>query len=190
MPQHPHATFDWGTLNTVYTDEFGQIAPDVFAAAGRLWQQAQGYAAHVFPNDDPARVRTLLLKAAAQVTRARDEKAHPINELEGYLFQAFKHVVLAELQKESNRLRFETQAHLNAELRGQIETVERRILLKEIVAAMDEWTREIFDYLTLGYSFDEIGHGKGLNGKALSNKFHRRIKSLMKQIKGFSNSDR
>lgn len=182
MPQLPHTISEWGTLEMAYTDEFGQVAPDVFAAGGRLWQKAQGYASHVLLDGDTARARTLLLKSAAQVTRARDEKSRQIGELDGYLFQTFKRVVLAELEKDNSRLRFETEAQIDAELRGQVDNVERRILLNEIVAAMDEWTREVFDGLALGYGFDEIGREKGSNGKAISNKFYRRMKSLLGRI--------
>jgi hypothetical protein len=189
MPRHPHATLDWGTLETAYTDEFGRVAPDVFAAAGRLWQQAQAYASHILPDNDPALIRTLLIKSAARVTRAREEQSQPITELDGYLFQTFKHVVLAALEKDNNRLRFETEAEINAELHGQIDNVERRILLNEIVAAMDEWTREVYEGLTLGYTFTEIGRQIGLSGKALSNKFRRRIESLMEQNKDRSSLD-
>ena len=183
MSLHPHAVSDWGTLEATYTDEYGRVAPDVYAAAGRLWQRAQGYATRVLTDGDPARVRTMLLKAAAQVTRIRDEKSQQIGALDGYLFQTFKRVALAELEKDGNRRRFETQARIDAELRGQVETVERRILLGELVAAMDDWTRDVYEWLTLGYSFDEIGRQLGMGGKALSNKYHRRIDGLMRRIK-------
>ena len=34
MPRYPHPTLDWGTLEIGYTDEFGEVAPDVYDAAG------------------------------------------------------------------------------------------------------------------------------------------------------------
>lgn len=186
MPRHPHAESEWGILEVAYTDEFGRVAPDVYASAGRLWQKAQSYTAQLLDNNDPARVRTLLIKSAAQVTRARDEKAHQIRELDGYLFQTFKNIVRAELEKANNRLRIEAEANLGAELRGQVETVERRILLDDLVGRMDEWTRAVYEWLTLGYTFDEIGRQLGLSDKALSNKYHRRLEILMKQVKDIS----
>jgi hypothetical protein len=183
MPRPPHATLDWGILETDYTDEFGRVAPDVYAAAGRVWQQAQSYASRVLPGSDTARVRTLLLKSAAQVTRARDRKQGQIVELDAYLFQTFKRAVLAELDKDNNRNRFECEAQLDAELRGQVDNVERRILLDEMVAAMDGWTRDVYEWLTLGYTFDEIARHLGMSYTVLNNKYHRRIESLTKQIK-------
>ena len=184
MPRHPHPTPDWGTLENGYTDEFGAVASDVYAAAGRIWRQAQDHAARVLHDFDDARARTLLLKAAAQTTRARDEKSHRIDELDGYLFQTFKRVVLAELDKDNNRRRFEGEAHFETEWRNQASNVERRILLGELVAAMDEWTRDVFEWLALDYSFDHIARHLGMNVKVLRNRYNRHLTSLMKQIGG------
>jgi hypothetical protein len=138
VSRHPHPTTEWGTLEDIYTDEFGAVAPDVYAAAGNVVHRSQDYAARVLLDGDPARTRTLLIKAAAHVTRARNGKAHEIYELNGYLFQTFKHLILAELKKDNNRLRSETEATLDAEWRAQANNVERRILLNELVEAMAE----------------------------------------------------
>lgn len=183
MLRHPHHASDWGDLEAIYVDEFGPVAPDVYRAAGRIWQQAREYASRVLNSDDHARARTLLVKAAAQVTRARDEKLHQINELEGYLYQTFKRVILAELEKDNNRRRFETEAHLNIEWQAQATNVERRILLNQIASAMDDWTRSIFEWLTLDYSFKEIARHLGMNHKVLRNKYDRHIRALVRQIR-------
>lgn len=183
MPRHPHPTPDWGTLEIGYTDEFGAVASDVYAAAGRVWRQARDYAARVLHDFDEARARTLLLKAAAQTTRARDEKLHRIDELDGYLFQTFKRVVLAELDKDDNRRRFETNSHLETEWHSQASNVERRILLGELVAAMDEWTRGVFEWLALDYSFDDIARHLGMNVKVLRNRYNRHLTALKKKFR-------
>lgn len=183
MPRHPHPTPDWGALEIGYTDEFGAVASDVYAAAGRVWQRAQVYAARVLNDSDDARARTMLLKAAAQTTRARNEKSHLIVELDGYLFQVFKRVVLAELEKDNNRRRFETNSHLETEWHSQASNVERRILLGELVAAMDEWTRGVFEWLALDYSFDDIARHLGMNVKVLRNRYNRHLTTLMKQLR-------
>lgn len=180
MPRHPHPTPDWGTLEIGYTDEFGHIAPDIYKAAGRIWRRAQDYASRVLHDD--ARARTLLLKAASQVTRARDEREHQVNELDGYLLQTFKRLVLAELEKDNNRRRFESDAGFQAEWHAQASNVERRILLDEIVGLMDEWTRSVFEWLTLDYSFDEIARHLGMSPKVLRNKYNRHVSALIKRV--------
>ena len=182
MPHHPHPTPDWGTLEIGYTDEFGTVAPDVYEAAGRVWRRAQDYAARVLHDSDDARARTLLLRAASQVTMARDEREHHVNKLDGYLLQTFKRVVLAELEKDDNRRRFESDAGFQAEWHAQASNVERRILLNEIVGLMDEWTRSVFEWLTLDYSFDEIARHLGMSPKVLRNKYNRHVTSLIKRV--------
>jgi DNA-directed RNA polymerase specialized sigma24 family protein len=187
MPRYSHPTSDWGTLEIGYTDEFGAVASDVYAAAGRVWRQSRDYAARVLHDSDDARARTLLLRAAAQTTRARDEKSHRIDELDGYLFQTFKRVVIAELDKDNNRRRFEGKAHLETEWRSQASNVERRILLGELVAAMDEWTRGVFEWLVLDYSFDDIARHLGMNVKVLRNRYNRHLIALTKRLGGRAN---
>ncbi len=182
MPRPPRPTTEWRALETAYTDEFGQIAPDVYAAGGRLWPPAQVYAARTLADDDPTRARTLLVKAAAQVTRARDENSRQIRDLDGYLFQTFKRIVLAELEKDDNRRRFESQVDLRTEWQAPAKNIERHILLQEIVAAMDDWTRAVFEWLTLDHTFDDIARQLNEKPKAVSNKFHRRIERLLKQL--------
>lgn len=190
MPRHPHPTPDWGTLEIGYTDEFGAVAPDVYEAAGRVLRRAREYAARLFGEADDARAHTLLLKAAAQVTRARDERAHHVNELEGYLFQTYKRLALAELEKENNRRRLETEAGARSEWHAQASNVERRILLAEIVELMDGWTRSVFEWLTLDYTFEEIARHLGMNPKVLRNKYNRHLNALIKQVVGERGTDR
>jgi DNA-directed RNA polymerase specialized sigma24 family protein len=173
---------EWGLLETTYLDEFGAIAPDVYAAACRIWQRSKDYGARVLIDKDVARIRTLMLKAAARVTRARDEKSHEIKELDGYLFQTFKHIILSELENDNNRLRFETKACLDAEWQDQANNVEHRILLNELVEAMDEWTRQIFEWLTLDYTFEDIARHLGLDSRVVRTKYNRHLTRLMKQI--------
>jgi hypothetical protein len=123
MPRCPHPAPDWGTLEIGYRDEFGSIATDVYAAAGRVWGRARDYAARVLHDFDDARARTMPLRAAAQVTRARDEKSREISALDAYLFQTFRRVVLAELEKDDNRHRLESEACYVAEWDAQASNV-------------------------------------------------------------------
>lgn len=186
----PRDTSNWGTLEQTYTDEFGPVAPDVYVAAGRLWQQAQSYAARILDNSDPAHTHTLLIKAAAQVTQARDVKARQIAELEGYLFQTFKNLVLSEYERVKNHLRLEQDPHITAELRGQAETVERRILMHELAAAMDEWTRAVLQWRAINYTFEEIGRHLGENPKVVRNRFDRNLKQLGAKLQAHSRPQR
>jgi DNA-directed RNA polymerase specialized sigma24 family protein len=184
MPRYPHPSPDWGTLEAAYTDEYGEVAPAVYAAAGRVWAQSRDYAARALRDSDEARARTLLLKAAARITRALGRNSPQIKELDGYLFQTFKRAVLAELEKEDNRRRLEAEAYAHLDWQGQATNVERRILLEELAAAMDEWTRAVFQWRTLDYSFDEIARHLGMNVKVLRNRYNRHLTSLINKVGG------
>lgn len=179
---------EWGAVEDRYADEFGLIAPDVYAASCRLWPQARKRAQRMLNDNDTARAQTLLLKAAAQVTRAREGRCDQILELDAYLFQAFKRVLLSEASKDDNRRRFEQHAQLQAELRGQAENVERRILLNEIIGLMDEWTRNVFEWLSLNYSFEEIGQHLGADPKVVRNRFHRQLARISRRLNARADS--
>lgn len=49
---------------------------------------------------------------------------------------------------------------------------------------MDEWTRGVFEWLTLDYSFDDIARHLGMNVKVLRNRYNRHLASLMRQMGG------
>ncbi|HZI19286.1 MAG TPA: sigma-70 family RNA polymerase sigma factor [Pyrinomonadaceae bacterium] len=182
MPSRQDAETD--AIETAYADEFGLVAPDVYACANEIRARARGYAARVLSDNDAARADTLLLKAAAQVTRHLGGDPGGVTHLRGYLFRTFRRVLLAELEKDDNRRRFESRSAADAELRGQAENVERRILLGEIVKAMDPWTREVFEWLTLDYSFEEIARHLGAKPKAVRNRFYRRLERLRAALEG------
>jgi DNA-directed RNA polymerase specialized sigma24 family protein len=169
---------EWDSIEGSYADEFGLVAPDVYACANEIRPQARNHAARVLLDNDAARADTLLLKAAAQVTRAHSAEPGRIDDLRGYLFQTFRRILLAELEKDKNRRRFESRSQPDAELRGQAENVERRILLNELVGVMDPWTRDVFEWLALDYSFEEIGRHLGANPKAVKNRFYRHVERL------------
>jgi hypothetical protein len=43
---------------------------------------------------------------------------------------------------------------------------------------MDSWTREVFETLTLGYSFEEIGRALGNNPHVVRNRFRLAVRKL------------
>lgn len=177
-----HAATIWPTLETAYTDEFGDIDPEVYAAAGRLWRQGERYALSAL--GDASTGLRLMLKAAAIVSRRRTLPDDHITNLSAYLFQTYKHLVLAELEKENGHRQREKdrQTEIEAISVSLAEDVDRKILIQQIIRRMDEWMREVFELLTLGHSFEEIGKLRGQNAHALRTKFNRHLKRLTKQI--------
>lgn len=119
--RHLHPTSDTGTLDVKYTDESGTVSPDIYAAAGRVWRRAQTFYASVIKDMDDAHARVLLFRASTQVTRDSTERGWEVNELDDYILQVFKRLVLAELEKDNGSHRielnrdFEMQSHVDNE---------------------------------------------------------------------------
>src|ERR687894_716864 len=104
----PHKQTLWPPLEEAYTDEFGPIAEDVYGCAGGLWPRAEAFSLSTL-RDGPAGLR-LLLKACAQVSRARSENLTHIDNLPGYLFRTFKRLVLERLEVENGHRRLEAES--------------------------------------------------------------------------------
>ncbi|MDT5296304.1 MAG: hypothetical protein QOJ76_3184 [Acidobacteriota bacterium] len=174
---------NWPPLDVEYTDEFGLIAPEVYAAAGQLWLKGEKYALSTI-GDGAAGLR-LMIKAAALVSRRLAAPDHAIENLGAYLFQTYKHLLLAEMERRNGHRQRDLERHAalsEAGLNADAEELERRILLQQIVARMDGRMRETFELLTLGYSFEEIGRLRRENGHALRTKFNKQLKQLVKHL--------
>lgn len=169
-------------LEAAYTDEFGRIEPDVYSAASAIWQRCEQYALATL-GDAPAGLR-LLLKSAAIATRRHALPDAYIANLPAYLFQTYKHLVLAELEKENGHRQRETERHTEIEALSVslAEDVDRKILIQQIMQRMDDWMRGVFELRMLGHSFEEIGKLRGQNAHALRTKFNKHFKRLTKQI--------
>lgn len=165
-----------------FTDEFGTIDGEVYAAALTLWPRLAGLAA----STDPAATHRLLMKACAQVTRKRAGAPEAIVNLPAYLYRTWQRLVLDELEKENGHRRLEAQlaadvaaTHAPAQSTAEL---EQRILLQQIIKHMDAWTRRVFEYLTLGFSYDEIAAELGGNGHAIRVKYDRQLKALAQRL--------
>ncbi len=172
----------WLAVESDYVDEFGHIDAEVYQIAGEVWSSAQAYAKRLI-GDDPETTRLLLLKAAAKITRVRRERADEIHDVAAYLFTTFKRLVLAELERNSHHRAREAVSDLQRELRDQAKLVEQKILFEEIVGQMDDWTRSIFEWLTMGYTFEEIANHLKANSQVVRNKYRRHIEQLTRRIK-------
>jgi hypothetical protein len=175
----------WPSIADGYNDEFGWIDPDIHQMAGEVWNE-RGYSFAVSTIRDEMAGQRLMFKAAALVTRRRATPDARIENVSGYLFQTYRRLVLAEMEKESGHRRSESDAvndNLSAFMEGSLtEDVERRILIQQLMSRMDEWTREIFQLLTLGYSFETIGQSKNTQSNVLRSRFHKQVKRLISEV--------
>lgn len=167
-----------------FTDEFGTIDGDVYAAALTLWPRLAGLAAST--KHDPATAHRLLMKACAQVTRKRASAPETIVNLAAYLYRTWQRLVLDELEKENGHRRLEATLAADAAethaLTHSSAELEQRILLQQVIKHMDDWMRRVFEYLTLGFSYDEIAAELGGNGHAIRVKYDRQIRALAQRL--------
>jgi DNA-directed RNA polymerase specialized sigma24 family protein len=169
-------------LDEAYTDEFGVICPEVYRAAGELWPQAESLA-HSKLRDCPAGMR-LMLKASAAVSRKIGEQPDQIRDLKAYLWTTFKRLVSDELEKENRYQPFELEQHPANNSNGSSEKLNDHILIEEVMAQMDSWTRMVFELRVLGFEFEEIAKMLKSRPNPLRSKFHKEIKKLSRRIRG------
>jgi len=172
----------WPSIKAAYTDEFGQVESDVFRAAGELWQQAEGYSRQVLRDGQAGQI--LLLQATALVSRVYVERSDQIADLKAYLYQTFKRLVLAKLEKERGhrRLASEMFYQLTGEPDASATDLDQKILLQQIIKRMGKWMREVFEQLVLGHTFEEIARNSNQDAHRLRSKYNKQQKKLTKQI--------
>jgi DNA-directed RNA polymerase specialized sigma24 family protein len=175
---------EWPPIDAAYRDELGLIDVEVYNIAGQLWPQAKVFTISIF-GDSELCVK-LLTKAVVAVSRVKTSQVDRIENLPAYLFQSFKRLVLAEIEKENGHRRLEldleNESLLNVE--STVEELDRNILIAELMHRMDAWTCKIFKLLVLSYSFEEIGQMINMRGSAVRKKYNKRIKRLTYEING------
>jgi hypothetical protein len=175
----PHMQLRWPPLSEAYLDEFGPIAEDVYRCAGELWPRAEAFSVSTL-RDGPAGL-SLLLNASALVTRARSERHTRIDNLPAYLFTTFKRLVLARLEVENGHRRLE-EGRLFAPTPEGPADPDEKILLQQIIRRMDAPTREVFELLLLGYTFEEIADNYGRGANALRATYSRQVRRLVSRV--------
>jgi DNA-directed RNA polymerase specialized sigma24 family protein len=175
---------EWPPIEAAYEDEVGPIDVEVYNTARQLWPQTQGFTRSIFGDSDV--VFNLLMKAVVAVSRIKTSRVEQIENLPAYLFQAFKRLVLAEIEKENGHRRLELDLENESVLtvESAVEELDRHILIAELMHRMDGWTCKVFKLLVLNYTFEEIGRMLNMRGSAVRKKYNKRIKRLTDEING------
>lgn len=177
-----HSDNSWPPYGDGFRDEYGGIEPEVYATAAAIWPKAEALA-HTQLGDSAAG-RTLLMKAAARVSQQFLTRRQRVDNLKAYLFQSYKHLILAELRKARLHDSLNVEALRAAERlsKSPAEELDKRILIEQLMLRMDPWSRRVFEALVLGFSFDEIGREVGMRGASVRNRFNKNIKSLIRRF--------
>src|SRR5262245_43238159 len=172
----------WPSLDEGYTDEFGVICPEVYRAAGELWPQAEGFV-HTKLRDRPAGMQ-LMFKAAAVVSRKRREQPDQIRDLKAYLWTTFKHFISDEVEKENRYQPLEPEQQPENDALVASEALNDQILIEEVMAQMDSWTRRVFELRVLGYQFEDIAQMLKMRQDLLRSNIQKEIKKLSRRLRG------
>jgi DNA-directed RNA polymerase specialized sigma24 family protein len=171
----------WPPIDSVYTDECGQVDPEVYSAAGVVWPRAEQLALSVF--HDQAVGLGLMVKAVGIVSRRRRAADCCISNLRSYVFQVYKHLVLAELRKQNRRRALDTLwGDRIMPVLQKDDDIDRRILLEELCRRMDSWTRRVYELRVLGYTFDTIGESLGMGANHVRSEFSKRLARLRETL--------
>jgi hypothetical protein len=174
---------DFPPIEAAYDEEFGKVDHDVYEVAKQIWTPAESLAVALL-HDSPKGMQ-LMLKAVAKVSSARKNKSFEIANLRSYLYQTFKHLVWAELKKEKQhqeKLDNWFQQQMGAPKKDEEGEINKKILINELRSKMDDWTREVFDLLCLGYSYEDLVPKFGSAANVVRSKFSKKTARLARDI--------
>lgn len=177
-------TLDFPLVEAAYTDEFGRVDPEVCALARDVWRSC-GHALAEELLHDSARGMQLMLKAVANVTSVLEDDATHIRSKKAYLYRAYKNLLLAEIERESNHSRILDrlpQYNITTSFDGSETELNHRILIAEIRLRMGEWTRAVFDLHQLGYGFEELVPKYGSAANAIRSRYSKDIARLARKL--------
>jgi DNA-directed RNA polymerase specialized sigma24 family protein len=185
----PHRKLDnslktaWPDIQAAYVDEFGPIEPSVYAQAGTLWPVVEPLVLRTIK--DVQNGQRLMMKAVALVSRKFAEQPERMINLKSYLFQVFRHLLFEELEKLTGHAERDVEAAARIAVIPQRseDEINRIVLIHEILQRADKWTRETFELLTLGYTFDEIGRKSGMKANFVRSRLSKRLQKLAEQVR-------
>jgi hypothetical protein len=172
---------------TTYSDEYGEINAEVFREAQNVWRYGRLLSLKILGDEQKGQI--LLMQAAARVSKKVSEENLSITYLRAYLFTTFRRLVSAEAKKEfRHRVLEEKYFECLEELFrhtgiSEEEKICQRILIKEIEARMDDWTRRVSRYRELGYEFKDLVSHLGMAENVIRAKYSRNLKNLAKIIR-------
>lgn len=172
---------EWPPLAEAYLDVTGPIDADIYNAAGEIWPLAASLAESTL-HDVPAG-QTALRTVCARVTAARSSGIQ-IEHLKAYLFQAYKHEVLRQLQRQRlHESLILDNYNFIEETRTDID-VEKKILIEQILARLDKPNRHVFELLAFGHSFEEIGRFLGKPSNRIRSAFSKQLSKIREELGG------
>lgn len=174
---------------------------ELLDCARRAWPRVLAYArrqtpVHVSPDETDslaAEVWEAVLRSVSKTLGRTKRARRKILDLEAYLVGAFQHRFNRQLKKEKRRQRtielmpLQQLENLPENEGGPWGTgLERDLQIQQIVARMDDWTRQAWAGRQYGYSWREIARLFGMNEQQAKMRFRYAIEKIRKSIMGSS----
>lgn len=184
-----HSVSKFPAIEEAYDEEFGTVDIEVYQVAKEIWLHAEHLAVNLL--QDSHKGVQLLNKAVAQVSRLQKKHPAAIKNLKSYLYRSYKNLLLAELEKENHRreiLNGWRRDHDALFEENEEAKINKKILVNEIRLRMDDWTREVFDLLQIGYKYEELVPLYGSAANVIRSKFSKKTANLARKIQNEMNS--
>jgi RNA polymerase sigma factor (sigma-70 family) len=171
-------------LNSV--DRLGRpIDPSVLSVAQGIAQRALSQAEKLL--GDPAVALNLFEEAAAAVSQAVENRKHstraPIRDLRAYLLHSFRHRITQERRKQVSLRNEGERIEERHRTTHEITSLERDLLVDELLAAYDKVTQEIILRHLEGFSWDEVGERYGISAHAARVRYSKALQRARKLFK-------
>lgn len=165
-------------------------------SAQRTWPNALAYAQRELPRHwQPAERATSALELWENVLRSvlRTMSRHrdrQIMDLDAYLVGIFRHRLHRMLIREKRRAQIlafvspeELVRHENTEMRNSYRSLpDQDLQIREIVACMDSWMKDVWTARMYGYSWSDIGQMMGLTEPQIKMRFRYAISRIRQRL--------
>ena len=177
-PHAPEPEVTWPDLDSSYVDEFGRIDRTVYEIARKAWPAVVPSVLRTLR--DLQAGQTVMLKAAALVSRKLSEDPEKMTSVHGYLYRTFIHLLREEVEKEGKHAELNrvSLAKDEAAAEPSDELIYQRILIHQILERADPKTRKVFQLRMLGHTFEEIALELGFQSNHLRSLFSKEIHRL------------
>lgn len=177
-PQIPKAEIVWPDLNSSYIDEFGRIDRAVYEIARQVWPAVVPAIRRTL-RDLPAG-QSVMIKAAALVSRKLKENPEKFTNVHGYLYRTFIRLLNEEVEKEGKHAEFNREVAAKNELEAEQSdaAVFEKILIGQLLSRADPKTRKIFRLRLLGHTFEDIAKQQNTPSNLLRSEWSKEIRRL------------
>ena len=172
----------WPELQDSYIDEFGDIDIEIYEVARVMWPRVQPRILRMINNVEEG--QRLMMKATAAVSQRKAAYPERMTNPKAYLLVTFSRLLLEEHKRQVRyeELDVTTDERVMRQPDPNYVDIDEVILIREILERADDWTREIYQYLIIGYTFEELAAARGLKANRLRSMWSKKMFKLKNQI--------